>query len=552
LSDAPQITPADLLRVLQRRLVMILAVASVLSALSVVAIASLKDVYEARMVVLIEPARMPASFEKSRSLEPKLSQLVGILRQEALSRESIREVANELDLYEMRAPAPGEVTASAAPRGWFQRLFWVDPIERARKDIKIDIVKRYGEDYVEISAKARTAELAPRTVNRFADKLAGQNHLQRQRDGNEAKAFLEDLLQRSLARLQESEAALNRFREVNQEALPDNVQTLLDRVAKLRTDVSEKRAQLERARAATVELNDRISSLVQGGAAADDVVSADRAAIDEEIKKLEAEKADFESRGYGPGWPGLRRVLTLLEKAQARAAALDAPHDDAPEGETLTASSPATDGPLGRLDPKALEAELRKRKAGRETIDRAQKLLRDLKILDGMVTSLQRDVESGAAEIGRLEVLKASLASVEASLVKLTAQQEEAAAEHKSLLNDLRNVERMLTAGRAGRADQFKTIEAAEAPLVPTFPNRPLLLAGALVASFVGGFGVALLVELKTRTYYDADEVERDLKVPVLAALPFMARLDPEASPPPTARPREPLATAAAASGGRT
>ena len=59
---------------------------------------------------------------------------------------------------------------------------------------------------------------------------------------------------------------------------------------------------------------------------------------------------------------------------------------------------------------------------------------------------------------------------------------EEAATEHKGLVDDLRDVEKLIAAEMAGRTDQFRTIEGAEAPLTPTSPNRPFLLVMVLAA----------------------------------------------------------------------
>jgi uncharacterized protein involved in exopolysaccharide biosynthesis len=513
--EPPTISLEDVLDVVRRRLLLILGIAAAGMVVAALVIFRLPDVFEARSVVYIEPARMPESYRRPGLLAPKLSQLVGILRQELLSRETLRGVVNDLELYKDRA-------GDSAPEGFVDRLFFVDPVERARKDIQIDIVKRFNEDFVEISVRARAADLAARAVNKIADILASKNRRIRLSQEREAKGFIETQLVQAQDRLQEAEGALTRFREQNQEAFPENETALLDRMSKLRSEVADRREGIVRANRNIAEINGRIAALMSGSAPA--APDSERAALEKDLRKLEDAEADLVARGYGPAWPELVKVRSAIERTRKQIAEAAGPQPPA-----ASRPAPASGGASVAAASEAdrIRADLKSRNAPPEIYQRVEGLLAEIAVENRTVESLERDLEAHARELARLDLVSGSLATTRAALKKLQAAAEEASAEHKGLLNDLHDVEKLIAAEEAGRTDQFRTIEAAEAPLLPAGPKRGVYLALALAASLGAGFGVAYLVDSRRRGYRTFAEVEADLGLPVLATLPLLPEPEP-------------------------
>lgn len=523
------IGPAELLRVFFRHAVLALGVAAAISIASAIVILKLPDEYESRSVVYIAPARLPESYKKPGQLMPKLAQLVGVLRQEVLSREALRDIVNDLNLYEVKATAPGE-EAQARPRGWLERLFFVDPIERAKKDIRIDLVRRGTDDFVEIVVRARTADLAARAVNRVADSLAAKSQAQRVKQEREARDFIEARLAVAQRRLQDAEANLARFRETHQENLPENTARLSERLEKVKAEIAERKERIARSQSVIAELNSEIALLLAGAFRGD--ASGERKALESDIRAIENEIARLVADGKGEGWIPLRKARAALAKKRRELESLDAAPPLAiapPEPAARPEDSPKDEGakPGGAGSPGGIEAERVFAELGRahavpEVVEQAQRLVARIAAETSAVESLRREIDQSLRELARLDALAASAAAVRSQLTEIQGRFDEASSEQRGLLRDLHDVEKLIQTEEAGHTDQFQTIEAAEAPILPAAPNRPLLMAAAFLAALGAGYAAAYLVEMAQRSYHDRASVEEDLGTVVLAILPLV------------------------------
>jgi uncharacterized protein involved in exopolysaccharide biosynthesis len=540
------LTVSDILDLVWRRRQLILLVTAVATGLAAVGISQLKDVFLARSVVYIESGRMPASYERAGGVVPKLNQLIGPLRQEVLSRDILRDLVNDLDLYQQRVPVPAEAVAAGLattltadpPPGLIGRLFYKDPIERARADIKIDVTKRYGEDFVEISVRARAPELAARAVNRIADILAAKNRDLRIKRTEEVQVFLDNELAKVTQQLQEQEAALSRFREDHWESLPENEGHLVERLYALRTATQDRRRRIEDANARRAEIEHRLGILTQSsspGGGPDP-----RAGLELELRRLEQLEQQLAAKRK-PRHPDLVRTRAEIESMRQRIAALGGPLPagaiaralppaPAPSVELLASAGRTTAGGTGARPsggaaaPVAAASPSDPLAAPAPDVDSVDRLMSELATLSRQVETLTRDEEQDVREIERLESQKNALGTTRIRLEKLHADFEETSKTHRELQNDRRDVEKFLVAAGALKGDQLRTIEAAEAPLLPSEPNRPFLLGVSFLGALGLGLALAYLLELRKEMYRTSLDLERDLGFMVLAVLPDVSR----------------------------
>ncbi|CAN5198017.1 polysaccharide biosynthesis tyrosine autokinase [soil metagenome] len=67
-------------------------------------------------------------------------------------------------------------------------------------------------------------------------------------------------------------------------------------------------------------------------------------------------------------------------------------------------------------------------------------------------------------------------------------------------------------------------IERAKTPMKPSSPNKPLLIALALIVGIAAGSGIITVQELMVTGFRSKDELERRLNLPLLAAVPAVPR----------------------------
>lgn len=68
----------------------------------------------------------------------------------------------------------------------------------------------------------------------------------------------------------------------------------------------------------------------------------------------------------------------------------------------------------------------------------------------------------------------------------------------------------------------IKVVETVETPTIPVSPNKVRNTAIGFILGLVIGIGLAFMLEIFDNTYKGKDELERELKIPVIGAIPFM------------------------------
>ncbi len=518
------ITVKDLLDVVWRRPRLILAVSAMLTIASSAVLVSLPDVYEAKSVVSLDEGLLPDSFKKAGVVVPKLADVIGGLRQEVLSRQSIREIITELELYEDGGKSSSD---GGVIDGLIQRFTYVDPIERAREDITVNIVKRHAQVFIEITVKARAPELAARTANRIADLFSAKNHEFRVQLAHDVQQFIGGELDDARKKREEVESRLSDFRESNRESLPENEPALHARIAQIWSRTETQKRELEEIEVERAAIDVQITGLIESlkKAAEDDGVG-----LAPELEALRAEEADLAKRGYTENHPDRKKLRNEIDRVEAELAARLA---DGPPAGAGGDALPAVDGAgLAGLDKEKVIKALDARGADEETLDKVRGLLARITVLSTRSEMLLRQQQRDLRELERLEVVRAALASSRTELEKLGEEGDRRRTDFERLLADQGTIDKFLAAEEAKRGDQLRTVDSAEAPLVPVAPKRLRLGLLALLASCGAGFGLAYLLEVKKKTevYRDRSEIENDLGVKVLAALPIVS--DPAASTP--------------------
>ncbi|HMR33250.1 MAG TPA: GNVR domain-containing protein [Geminicoccaceae bacterium] len=135
-------------------------------------------------------------------------------------------------------------------------------------------------------------------------------------------------------------------------------------------------------------------------------------------------------------------------------------------------------------------------------------------------------------------------ASIQASVDQLTGR----VAQNNAKAVELRTMEREVEASRVllesllarqQETAQQEGIQQADAKILsraavpdsPSFPNKKLFMALALLASAFGGVSLAYVLQALDETFQTADQVSRDLDMPVLEVVPLVKGLRRQHSP---------------------
>jgi hypothetical protein len=265
----------------------------------------------------------------------------------------------------------------------------------------------------------------------------------------------------------------------------------------------------------------RLRSLDEYGTA--DAPLSGRVAIESDLRKSILEEESLRARGFGPTWPALARAHATTERLRTLLAELErnVPTPSAEvtrplleKGDLAIADSQAS---AGRI----LEA-LRLKKAPLEVIQVAQALVTSVDYEAAMIQTYQESLAQALSEINRYEKSRALYVTLEPQLTSLEHSRDEVLTEYKQVLGDLRDVEKLVKAEDAGRADHFRTLEAATVPQVPSAPNRLLLLAAALAGAMGLSISLGWAIDQVRRGYASAAELEAHLGLPVLGEIPVL------------------------------
>lgn len=142
--------------------------------------------------------------------------------------------------------------------------------------------------------------------------------------------------------------------------------------------------------------------------------------------------------------------------------------------------------------------------------------LRVIGSLRANATAADARAASLRASMGRLEVERAS--NTQASVMAESLEREAVA--KRAAFDRASQLALESTQAAQNRISQAVIVDRAQPPSKPTSPNKPLILALALVAAFAAGAGTIAVQEMLVTGMQTVEELENQLGIPVLAAIP--------------------------------
>jgi polysaccharide chain length determinant protein (PEP-CTERM system associated) len=151
-----------------------------------------------------------------------------------------------------------------------------------------------------------------------------------------------------------------------------------------------------------------------------------------------------------------------------------------------------------------------------------QQLKMKLVDAEGLVSSLQRQVQDAHKELDRLEMMARAVPGVQAEAENLDRDYHVLRRHYEELLD--RRESASIAQAANTQADKVKLtiVDPPQIPRLPVSPNRPLLLPAVLLLGLAGGCGVAFLLGQMDRSFRTLDDL-RALGLPVLGGISMLA-----------------------------
>lgn len=245
-------------------------------------------------------------------------------------------------------------------------------------------------------------------------------------------------------------------------------------------------------------------------------VERDLAAAQKKLAEFESQPrgVDFLAQQIGTRGDDLNRYETQARQAQVDITLLAAGLASAEEALTRTPRELAVSAPAGgsgsELNPawtalvqlaESKRVELAQKRAEASALDEAIAALeKDLNDLQAELTARRAERDRLQAEVGRMTQTRDLLAQ------KITETR----------------IARSVDLGQMN----IEVVSPALQPAKPVKPKKALNLAAALVLGLMGGVLLAFLMERLDNTIKTAEDVERELGLPVLGSIPAMSAAD--------------------------
>lgn len=436
----------------------------------------LPKIYEASTLILIQPQRVPQNYVQSIvSTDP--SERISTLSQQVLSRTNLEKIIQEFKMFQ------GQDN---------EKMYMEDKIENLRKRIHINVSRdRRGNDAFSITFRDKDRNMVTNVANALASYFIDENLRLREAQAVGTSDFLDDELETMRERLEGVEANLKQYRETFMGELPEQLDSNLRILDRLQEQLVERQQSLSEARIRLATLQNQIAL-----ARDQQVVVTNGGTVEQQPTDLDQLKLRLESlrTRYTDRHPDIVRLVKQIEEMEAKGAAASEGQDES--GQTA-GTGEATRRPavpaVYRSQLSEINAEI-------------QRLTSDIAKLRSDIAIYQLRVENTPKREQELLSLRRDYQNIQQS--------------YDSLLERKLEAEIAVNMERKQKGEQFRVLDPARRPEKPISPNMKKLFLMIVAGSLAVGVGIVFGLEFIDNSFKRPEDVETDLKLPVLCTIP--------------------------------
>ncbi|MEW5948559.1 MAG: XrtA system polysaccharide chain length determinant [Thermodesulfobacteriota bacterium] len=436
--------------------------------------------YKAATTISIIRQRVPESFVHS-TVTADIDERLHSIGEEILSRTRLEGVITQLNLYpEERKKLPMEKI-----------------IENIRMRINLEIssaqraMAKQGATAFTLSYEDESPRTAALVANTLASMFMEEHLKLREEQAVGTSEFLAEQLQQLETQLKEREAAIGAYKMSHMGELPEQRDATLAVLARLQQQLDAIQESIRRAQDRKILLQQQIATEKEFSRARSGSGSPLEAGVDS-LEQLKENLAVLESR-YTPNHPDVLKTKKMIEK-------------------------------WGKTEGKT-EGKTGEKGEGHVTIEGNRvvaNLQQQIYAVDMEVKNLQIESEKVKQKIyayqGRIE----NIPRREQELLDLQRNYDNLSASYQDLDAKKLEAERAENLERRQKGEQFRILDPARVPQMPSKPDIPRILAMVIIAALGGSVGLAFGREYIDKSFYRLDDIESFLNLPVLAGIPVL------------------------------
>jgi protein tyrosine kinase modulator len=434
--------------------------------------------YRSETVILVDPQKVPDSYVQS-TLSGGATDRLTTLRQLATSPTRLKGLIDRLGLYP-------ELAQSRDPDR---------AIATMQANTHIDVADYGGQrpSAFKIAFTAADPRVAAVVANELAAMIIQDNLKSREQAVSGAEEFLDEELRDTKKQLEGKEAEVQQIKTQYILDLPESKQFHLESLNSLRNQLTASQDRVNQDKQQIIYLQSTANGAAPPTVDLDSGGSSSMSPYQTNIQKEETRLAELQAR-YGPQFPDVRKLQKTIADLKIKAA------EDA---QNQPVQAPA------------------------DQVKLTQSALRHNPVIEAQITKLEQEIDEGTKRQAALEPQIASHISAlerepifEQQISGFMRDYDTLRAHYNSLLDKKMSAEMALALETRQQGERFVVLDPAPVPYRPTGPNRPLFALAGLLGGFLGGFGLAVIIEMSDESVRSEREAAQILNAPVLVAVP--------------------------------
>jgi polysaccharide chain length determinant protein (PEP-CTERM system associated) len=510
----------DYLRILRRRFWLALIPAAIVSVATYLVSLKIPNRFTSQTLILIEQQKVPDSYVKS-IVTGELNERLASMQEQILSRTRLQPEVQRFDLY-------GDTS-----------LPMDDKVDTLRKAITVTPVRPMAETGAnelpgfEIAVTLSTARVAQQVCADITSMFIEESLKERESEAQNTTDFLNRELDDAKQNLDQQGQKLAAFKEKYIGEMPEDEQTNMNLLNTLNTQLEAVNQALSRDQQSRsfdqALLDEAIAQAKKASEHPDEAVTTNPETLDQQLERAETDLTELRSQ-FTDSYPDVIAKKAEIEQlkqkinagkipdAKADSAAVAAPKTSSDSGKSNTAAD--------ATETKAADATKDPASATPASTVPETPQIRQLRTQLFVVNEDMRDKtkrqDQLRSDISKFEARLHLSPVVEQELEQLTRDQATAKDIYNDRLQKRDNARMATNLERRQQGETFNILDPASLPEKPSFPNRPLFAGGGFAGGLALGVGLILLFEYRDKSIVGEPDVEFFLKLPTLAAVPYI------------------------------